>query len=104
MIYISYRASDRLLEGKSTFFIEMEETKTILDQCTKRSLVIVDELGRGTSTYDGVAIASAVLRHLATKLLPKTLFATHYHILLDEFALHKNIKNTVMKHYYDEVI
>jgi DNA mismatch repair protein MSH6 len=102
-IFCRIGASDRLLEGKSTFFIEMEETKTILDGCTPRSLVIVDELGRGTSTYDGVAIASAVLRYLTTEQVPKTLFATHYHILLDEFALHRNIRKYVMKHSYDEV-
>jgi DNA mismatch repair ATPase MutS len=101
-IFCRIGASDRLLEGKSTFFIEMEETKTILDQCTHQSLVIVDELGRGTSTYDGVAIASAVLRYLVTVPLPKAIFATHYHILLDEFALHRNIMKCVMKHYYDE--
>ena len=56
----------------------------------------MDELGRGTSTYDGVAIASAVLRQLSLNIKPKTFFATHYHILLDEFALHENIKNCVM--------
>lgn len=65
---------------------------------TEKSLVIMDELGRGTSTYDGVAIASAVLRELSMKIKPKTLFATHYHILLDEFALYRNIKNCVMSH------
>lgn len=64
--------------------------------------MIIDELGRGTSTYDGVAIASAVLRYLVTGPIPKSIFATHYHILLDEFALHKNVKKTVMKHFYDE--
>jgi DNA mismatch repair protein MSH6 len=70
----------------------MEETKNILDACSARSLVIIDELGRGTSTYDGVAIASAVLSSLTTYIKPKLIFATHYHILLDEFALCKNIR------------
>lgn len=97
-IFCRLGASDRLMENKSTFFIEMEETHQILDNSTDKSLVIMDELGRGTSTYDGVAIASAVLRQLSTKIKPKTLFATHYHILLDEFALYRNIENCVMSH------
>ncbi|CAD8206909.1 unnamed protein product [Paramecium octaurelia] len=101
-IFCRLGATDRLLEGKSTFFIELEETKTILDNCTSRSLVIIDELGRGTSTYDGVALASAVLRFLSDKIKPMTLFATHYHILLDEFALFKNISQCVMKHYQEK--
>ncbi|CAD8169693.1 unnamed protein product [Paramecium pentaurelia] len=100
-IFCRLGASDRMLEGKSTFFIELEETKTILEHCTSRSLVIIDELGRGTSTYDGVALASAVLRYLSQKIKPKTVFATHYHILLDEFALCKNIQQSVMKHYQE---
>ncbi|CAD8045359.1 unnamed protein product [Paramecium sonneborni] len=100
-IFCRLGASDRMLEGKSTFFIELEETKTILENCTSRSLVIIDELGRGTSTYDGVALASAVLRYLSQNIKPKTIFATHYHILLDEFALFKNIQKCVMKHYQE---
>lgn len=90
-IFCRLGATDRILEGKSTFYIELEETKTILEHSTPRSLVIIDELGRGTSTYDGVAIASSVLAHLANTIRPMTLFATHYHILLDEFVIYKNI-------------
>ncbi|CAD8089212.1 unnamed protein product [Paramecium primaurelia] len=98
-IFCRLGASDRLLERKSTFFIELEETKAILNYSTSKSLVIIDELGRGTSTYDGVALASAVLKFLSEKVKPITLFATHYNILLDEFELYKNIKQCVMLYY-----
>jgi DNA mismatch repair ATPase MutS len=74
---------DKLEEGKSTFFVEMEETKRIVENSTKNSLVIIDELGRGTSTYDGLSLAYGVLRYITENINCKTLFATHYHILLD---------------------
>ena len=74
-------ASDWILEGKSVFFVEMEETKTILEHATAQSLVIMDELGRGTSTFDGYAIAKAVLDHLIHGIRPLCLFTTHYHML-----------------------
>ena len=61
-------ASDKLLEKKSTFFVEMEETKAILDKATSNSLAVLDELGRGTSTYDGLSIADAVLSYIAEKI------------------------------------
>jgi DNA mismatch repair protein MSH6 len=67
-IFTRIGAEDRLNEGKSTFFIEMEETKLILERATSQSLVIMDELGRGTSTFDGQAIADAVLNYVINKI------------------------------------
>ncbi len=74
-------ASDNLARGESTFMVEMRETSQILDRATRRSLVILDEIGRGTSTYDGVSIAWAVAEYLHDVVGCKTLFATHYHEL-----------------------
>jgi len=96
-IFSRIGASDRILEGKSTFFVEMEETLTIVREATNKSLVIIDELGRGTSTFDGVAIAYAVLKYIAEDVKCMTLFATHYHLLLEEFRLFDNISNYNMK-------
>ncbi len=81
-IYTRIGASDNLVQGKSTFFLEMSELAYILNTCTDRSLVILDEIGRGTSTYDGLSIAFAVLEFLCSeKKKVRTLFATHYHEL-----------------------
>jgi DNA mismatch repair protein MutS len=86
-------ASDNLVRGQSTFMVEMTETSAILHTATARSLVLLDEIGRGTSTYDGVSIAWAVSEHLHTTLGCKTIFATHYHELTqlaDELAAVRN--------------
>ena len=77
-IFTRIGASDDLARGQSTFMVEMNETANILHNATSRSLVILDEIGRGTSTYDGVSIAWAVAEHLLTQTKARTLFATHY--------------------------
>ncbi len=84
-IFTRIGASDKLEEGKSTFFIEMEETKSILQYGTSKSIAIIDELGRGTSTFDGMAIAYSVLLDLIERVQCRCLFATHYHSLSKQF-------------------
>ena len=83
-------ASDNLSEGESTFLVEMQETANIMNNATKNSLILLDEIGRGTSTYDGLSIAWAVTEFIHNKIKAKTLFATHYHELVD---LGNNLKN-----------
>jgi DNA mismatch repair protein MutS len=84
-IFARVGASDNIARGQSTFMVEMQETANILRAATSRSLVVLDEIGRGTATFDGLSIAWAVAEHLATnpRARPKTLFATHYHELTD---------------------
>ena len=84
-IFARVGASDNIARGHSTFMVEMQETANILHCATSRSLVVLDEIGRGTATFDGLSIAWAVAEHLATnaRVRPKTLFATHYHELTD---------------------
>lgn len=82
-IFTRIGASDDLVSGQSTFMVEMNEVAQILKYATRNSLVILDEIGRGTSTFDGMSIAKAVIEHIAAKIHAKTLFATHYHELTD---------------------
>ncbi|HWN84161.1 MAG TPA: DNA mismatch repair protein MutS [Vicinamibacterales bacterium] len=99
-------ASDNLVRGQSTFMVEMAETSAILHLATGRSLVLLDEIGRGTSTYDGVSIAWAVSEHLHDKAACKTVFATHYHELTqlaDELPALRNF-NVAVRESGDDVV
>ncbi|MFH1218745.1 MAG: DNA mismatch repair protein MutS, partial [Candidatus Peregrinibacteria bacterium] len=82
-IFTRVGASDNLVAGDSTFMVEMQEASFILNNATDKSLVILDEVGRGTSTYDGVSIAWAIMEHIHDRVRAKTLFATHYHELIE---------------------
>ena len=92
-IFTRVGASDDLTLGQSTFMVEMVETAYILNNATENSFILIDEIGRGTSTYDGVAIAWAVAEHIATKINARCIFATHYHELNVMTKTYPQIKN-----------
>jgi DNA mismatch repair protein MutS len=99
-------ASDELHTGQSTFMVEMTETANILNNATERSLVILDEIGRGTSTLDGLSLAWAIAEHVAADLHCRTLFATHYHELTDLAQRFRGVKNlnVAVREWEDQVV
>ena len=92
-IFTRVGASDDLSQGQSTFMVEMSEVSNILQNATSDSLLILDEIGRGTSTYDGLSIAWSVVEYITKKIKAKTLFATHYHELSELESKLKSVKN-----------
>ena len=93
MLFRSIGASDDLARGQSTFMVEMSETANILNNATARSLIILDEIGRGTSTFDGLSLAWSIVEHLHNRVGAKTLFATHYHELTELAGRLPRLKN-----------
>lgn len=92
-IFTRVGASDDILSGKSTFMVEMSEANDALSNATENSLIIFDEIGRGTSTYDGMAIAKSMIEYIATNIKAKTLFSTHYHELVTLADSFDNVSN-----------
>jgi len=105
-IFARVGANDELSRGQSTFMVEMTETARILNTATPRSLVILDEIGRGTSTYDGLSLAWAIVEHLHDTLGCRTLFATHYHELTDLESTLAGVKNlnVAVKEWQEDVV
>jgi DNA mismatch repair protein MutS len=101
-------ASDNIARGQSTFMVEMQETANILHSATSRSLVILDEIGRGTATFDGLSLAWAVAEYLASnsRARPKTIFATHYHELTDLADALPGVANfhVVVREWKDDIV
>lgn len=105
-IFTRIGASDVIIKGQSTFMVEMIETANIMNNATDRSLILLDEVGRGTSTFDGISIAWAVVEYIAKELRSRTLFATHYHELTELSLILEGIKNlnVAVKEWGDEII
>ena len=92
-VFTRIGAADNLARGRSTFMVEMTETAVILNTATSKSLIVLDEIGRGTATYDGLALAWAVAEHIHDKIHARTLFATHYHELTELDETLKGVRN-----------
>jgi DNA mismatch repair protein MutS len=92
-VFTRIGAADNLARGRSTFMVEMTETAMILNTATERSLIVLDEIGRGTATYDGLALAWAVIEHIHRQIRAKTLFATHYHELTELAEQLEGVRN-----------
>src|SRR5579871_4964774 len=92
-VFTRIGAADNLARGRSTFMVEMTETAVILNTATARSLIVLDEIGRGTATYDGLALAWAVIEHIHRQIRAKTIFATHYHELTELAAQLDGVRN-----------
>jgi len=105
-IFCRVGASDDIARGQSTFMVEMSETALILNNATSRSLVILDEIGRGTATFDGLSIAWAVAEHLHDVIGARTLFATHYHEMVDLQHTHPGVSNwhVEVREWKDEIV
>jgi DNA mismatch repair protein MutS len=105
-IFTRVGAVDDLATGQSTFMVEMNETANILNHATSRSLVLLDEIGRGTATFDGLSIAWAVAEYLATEICARTIFATHYHELNQLASMLSNVANyqVTVKEFPDKIV
>jgi DNA mismatch repair protein MutS len=105
-IFTRIGASDDLARGQSTFMVEMTETANILHHATPRSLIILDEIGRGTSTFDGLALAWSIVEYIHNQIGAKTLFATHYHELTELAARLPRLKNynVAVREWHDQVV
>ncbi|HZL43506.1 MAG TPA: DNA mismatch repair protein MutS, partial [Verrucomicrobiae bacterium] len=105
-IFTRIGASDDLARGQSTFMVEMCETANILNNATAASLVVLDEIGRGTSTFDGLSLAWSILEHLHNQVGAKTLFATHYHELTELAGRLPRLRNynVAVREWHDQIV
>jgi DNA mismatch repair protein MutS len=105
-IFTRIGAADFLSKGQSTFMVEMIEVANIVNNATEKSLIILDEVGRGTSTFDGISIAWALAEHILNRIRARTLFATHYNELTELSLIHDGVKNynISVREWGDEII